>query len=109
MQAQYDEIEVLGKTFESLYDIESRVDNIRRRISLLKQKIGYDTGSSEPLDLQVTASKAQIQAKEDTRDEMANMRAKMKPKLPINPIETETEVADRELREAIDKAMAKMK
>ena len=104
MQAQYDEIEVLGKTFESLYDIESRVDNIRRRINLLKQKIGYiDKPIYEP-----EVKKTPERSTQEHANEMAKLRAKMAPKAKTT-IETETEVADRELRDAIDKAMAKMK
>tara|TARA_B100000965_G_scaffold383659_1_gene383138 strand:+ start:5448 stop:5762 length:315 start_codon:yes stop_codon:yes gene_type:complete len=104
MQAQYDEIEVLEKTFLSLFDSESRVDNIRRRISLLKQRIGYtDKPIYEP-----QVKKAPERSTQEHADEMAKLRAKMQPKAKTT-VETETEVADKELRDAINKAMAKMK
>jgi hypothetical protein len=104
MQAQYDEIEVLGQTFKEATESEQKVDNIRRRIKLLKERIGY---TDKPI-FEPAVKKAPDRTIEQHSDEMAKLRAKMQPKAKTT-IETETEVADKELRDAIDKAMAKMK
>ena len=106
MQAQYDEVEVLAKTFQEATEIDQKVDNIRRRIVLMKERIGYKDAPISQKPMQV--KQAPQRSIQQHSDEMAKLRAKMQPKAKTT-IETETEVADKELRDAIDKAMAKMK
>ena len=104
MQAQYDEVEVLAKTFQEATEIDQKVDNIRRRIVLMKERIGYKDAPISQKPMQV--KQAPQRSIQQHSDEMAKLRAKMQPKAKQ---ETEIERTDRELAEAIEKAMAKTK
>ena len=53
MQAQYDEVEVLAKTFQEATEIDQKVDNIRRRIVLMKERIGYKDAPISQKPMQV--------------------------------------------------------
>ena len=102
MQAQYDEVEVLGKTYQKATESEQKVDNIRRRIALMKERIGYKDAPISQKSMQV--KQAPNRTIQQHSDEMAKLRAKMQPKAKQ---ETEIERTDRELAEAIERALAK--
>lgn len=111
MQAQYDEVEVLAKTYQEATESEQKVTNIQRRIALMKERIGY---KDAPISQQPTQVKqAPDRTIEQHGDEMAKLRAKMQPKATktVKPktVETEMEKMDRELAEAIELAMNKTK
>ena len=108
MQAQYDEVEVLAKTFQEATEIDQKVDNIRRRIVLMKERIGYKDTPISQKPMQV--KQAPQRSIQQHSDEMAKLRAKMQPKATKQVAnETEMDEMDRLLAEAIEKAMAKTK
>ena len=104
MQAHYDEVEVLAKTYQKATESEQKVDNIRRRIALMKERIGYKDAPISEKPMQV--KQAPDRKIQQHNNEMAKLRALMQPKAKE---ETEIEKTDRELAEAIEKAMAKTK
>jgi len=106
MQAHYDEVEVLRNTYQEVTEIDQKIDNLRRRIALMKERIGY---KDAPISKQPTqVRQAPQRTTQQHSDEMASLRAKMQPMAKkTTKIETEMEKMDRELAEAIEKAMAK--
>ena len=100
------EIELLHNSFMDIRvdDHDSKVDNVKSRIYLMKQLIASHPQpggrGSEP------ESKPQIKTK-DTRSEMDDLRSKLVPKtksLPFNEKDMASKDADAELKRALDKA-----
>ena len=104
------QLEDMQKRFHSLADddLEGKVSNIKQRIFLMQKKLG-ENKKEDTVKIVSTP-----QPQNDTRAEMNDLRKKLMPKqntkLPKQlPIEDELEQSDRELQDAIERALAKVK
>ena len=97
------ELATLQKKFAKidLEDIESKVSNLKQRIFMMNRKLGFDK-------LEVVVHKP-TPPKHDTREEMDNIRAKLMPKSKPKTIEEEMAQTDKELDDALKRALAKLK
>tara|TARA_B100000941_G_C28438130_1_gene518143 strand:+ start:269 stop:598 length:330 start_codon:yes stop_codon:yes gene_type:complete len=107
MNQMYNEVEVLEQSFQALEvgDFELKVENIKKRINLLRQKVGYDD-KSKLIKAKNEISQASVLRRESDLQEMASLRNKLKPK--VSNVETEMEKTDRELDEALQRAFEKI-
>ena len=107
MNQMYNEVEVLEKSFQALEvgDFDLKVDNIKKRINLLRQKVGYDD-TAKLVKAKNEISQASVLRRESNLEEMASLRNKLKPK--VSNVETEMEKTDRELDEALQRAFEKI-
>jgi len=94
------ELATLQKNFAKidLEDIESKVSNLKQRIFMMNRKLGFDK-------LEVIVQKP-TPTKPDTRAEMDGLRAKLMPK---KTVEEEMAQTDKELDDALKRALAKRK
>ncbi len=107
MNQMYNEVEILERSFQALEvgDFELKVENIKKRINLLRQKVGYeDTEKLKKAKNEI--SQASVLRRESNIEEMASLRNKLKPK--VSSVETEMEKTDRELDEALQRAFEKI-
>ena len=103
------ELSTLQKKFAliDVEDIESKVSNLKQRIFMMNKRMGFDKKeiTIKPIDSNSSPTPASIQ-KQDTREEMSDLRAKLQPKKSIYQEMAQT---DKELDDALQKAFAKMK
>ena len=103
------ELSTLQKKFAliDIEDIESKVSNLKQRIFMMNKRMGFDKKeiTIKPIDSKNRSTPASIQ-KQDTKEEMSDIRAKLQPKKSIYQQMTQT---DKELDDALQKAFAKMK
>ena len=101
------QLQHLHDVFGTLDDIESRVSNIKQRNFLMQRSL--NEGKDAPL--QKTLRQSNTITVEDTKSDLSDLRAKLLPKSKPKPKTVEDEMAesDRELQDAIDRALAKVK
>ena len=77
------ELSTLQKKFAliDVEDIESKVSNLKQRIFMMNKRMGFDKKeiTIKPIDSNNSPTPASIQ-KQDTREEMSDLRAKLQPK-----------------------------
>ena len=89
-----DRLETLSNEFQFISDIETKCENIKARIDMIKDRVGYE-------DVVITKPPTpKIEQKQDLGD----IRNKLKPK--PNSIQEEMQQADAELDRALKKALA---
>ena len=83
-------------------DFEGKVSNIKQRIFLMHKKLGENRTEDKGNPVHVVST-----PEKDTRAEMNDLRKKLMPK--VKTVEDELDQSDRELADAIDRALAKVK
>ena len=76
MTQAYDELDILSKSYPALQDGESRVHNIKRRVFLIKQRLGYnDAVASTPVYVE-----PQRREPDQISSELQALKAKLRPR-----------------------------
>ena len=89
-----DRLEILSNEFQFISDIETKCENIKARIDMIKDRVGYQ-------DAIIT--KPPVPKVEQRQNDLGDIRNKLKPKL--NSIQEEMHQADEELDRALKKAL----
>lgn len=87
-----DKIQVLSDEFKYITDVELKCINIKARIDIMKDKVGYEETVIKPVIKQVY----------QPRSDIGDIRNKLKPK---PSIQDEMQKADEELDRALKKAL----
>ncbi len=103
------QIEKLHESFLSIHedDHESKVNNVKSRIYLMKQLVGYDAPKKDIVPTFAQKHEPKESVKKDTRAEMSELRKKLVPKaksLPFDEKDMASKNADEELKRALNKA-----
>ncbi len=93
-----DQLETLSNEFQFLSDSETKCENIKARLGMLKDRVGYKETVIQTIVSNAPVTK--VQPKEDISD----IRNKLKPK--ASTAEQEMQQVDEELDRALRKALA---
>tara|TARA_B100001769_G_scaffold249978_1_gene222657 strand:- start:278 stop:571 length:294 start_codon:yes stop_codon:yes gene_type:complete len=93
-----DRLETLSNEFQFLSDSETKCLNIKARLEMLKDRVGYEETVIKNVVSNAPVTK--VQPKEDISD----IRNKLKPK--VSTVEQEMQQVDEELDRALRKALA---
>ncbi len=93
-----DRLETLSNEFQFISDIETKCENIKQRLEMLKDRIGYEEAVIKPIKNDIPIPKA------EPKEDLGDIRNKLKPKK--SSVEQEMQKVDEELDRALKKALA---